>query len=190
MVVTALETGQDGEIERIPTNVWDPETDIGTDNPLGKVPALLTDEGALLCDSPLICAYLDSRHDGPRLIPPEGPERWQALNLQALGDGILDAAVARLVEMRMRPAERRWDSWLTRQSAKISRTLDLLEGRAGSDGLDGPPTLGSITVACALGYLDFRFADDHWREGRPALTAWYETFSQRPAMQATVPKDA
>ena len=91
--IAAMETGQDGEIEQIETMVWDPETDIAKVNPLGKVPALTTDDGLVLCDSPLICEYLDSRHHGARLIPPGGPERWKVLNLQALSDGIMDAAV-------------------------------------------------------------------------------------------------
>jgi glutathione S-transferase len=184
-----METGQDGEIEQIETMVWDPETDIATVNPLGKVPALTTDDGLVLCDSPLICEYLDSRHGGVRLIPPEGPERWQVLNIQAMGDGIMDAAVSQVVERRTRAPEAQSEAWIARQEGKVAAALDFLEQQAAAGRLDGPVTLGTITLGCALGYLDFRFAAAAWREDRPALAAWYQTFAQRPAMVATEPKD-
>jgi len=174
--IVALETGQDGEIESIETMVWDPETDIAKVNPLGKVPTLTTDDGLDLCDSPLICEYLDSRHDGARLIPPAGPERWKVLNLQALGDGIMDAAVAQMAERRTHPPEAQSEAWMARQQGKIAAALDSLEQAASAGRLDGPVTpgtitLGTITLGCALGYLDFRFAETSWREGRPAMVA-------------------
>ncbi len=187
VVVTAIEAGLDERIERIETDVWNPETDIAEDNPLGKVPALVTDEGRVLCDSPTICDYLDSLHEGPRLIPAEGPARWQVLNLHALANGVMDAAVARVIEHRARPEHLRFDGWLERQKLKIDRALDSLDRQAAEGALDGTVNLGTITVGCALGYLDLRFSEDAWREGRPALEAWYEAFSQRPSMQATVP---
>ena len=136
VAVAAIEAGLDGRIERIETDVWDPATDIAEDNPLGKVPALVTDEGTVLCDSPTICDYLDSLHDGPRLVPAEGPGRWQVLNLHALASGIMDAAVARVVEVRARPEALRFDGWLQRQTLKIARALDALEGRAAAGSLD------------------------------------------------------
>ena len=187
VAVAALETGLDGRIERIETDVWNPATDIAEDNPLGKVPALVTDEGMVLCDSPTICDYLDSLHGGPRLIPAEGPARWQVLNLHALASGVMDAAVARVVEQRARPDHLRFDGWLERQKLKTGRALDALDKQAAGGALDGPVTLGTIALGCALGYLDLRFSEDAWREGRPALEAWYEAFGQRPSMQATVP---
>jgi glutathione S-transferase len=187
VAVAALETGLDGRIERIETDVWDPATDIAEDNPLGKVPALVTDEGTVLCDSPTICDYLDSLHDGPRLVPAEGQARWQVLNLHALASGVMDAAVAQVVENRARPERLRFDGWLERQKLKIGRALDALDEQAAGGALDGPVNLGTITLGCALGYLDLRFSEDAWRDGRPALAAWYETFSRRPSMQATVP---
>lgn len=189
VLVSAMETGQDGQIERIATDVWSPETDIVDDNPLGKVPTLITDDGLVLCDSPLICEYLDSRHQGRKLIPPAGRERWAALNFQVLGSGILDAAVAQIVEHRVRTPEQRSDAWLARQSGKIAATLDHLEQDAAAGAFNGPVTLGTITLGCALGYLDFRFAEQDWRQDRPALAAWYNGFAKRPAMLATVPKD-
>jgi len=187
VVVTAMEAGLDERIERTATNVWDPATDIADDNPLGKVPALTTDDGMVLCDSPLICEHLDSLNSGTPLIPVQGPARWQVLNLQALADGVMDSAVTQVVETKMRPEDLRWGDWLTRQKTKINRALDVLEKQAAAGDLDGPVNLGSIAVACALGYLDFRFAEDDWHSGRPALSAWYEGFAQRPSMQATQP---
>lgn len=191
--VVAMETGLTDRIERVPTNPWDPEGDLPGDNPLGKVPALIADDGTVFCDSPVICEYLDSQHGGAKMIPATGPARWQALNLETLADGILDAAIARVIENKMRPAEFKWDGWLTRQSGKIERALDVLEREAaagilGEPGADGPVTIGTISVGCALGYLDFRFGDEDWRASRPKLAAWYEDFSKRPSMQATVPK--
>jgi len=187
VAVTATEAGLDNCIERIETNVWDPATDIAEDNPLGKVPALTVEDGTVLCDSPLICEYLDSLNQGQKLIPAEGPARWQVLNLEALGDGIMDSAVAQVIENRMRPEEARWAGWIERQKGKIGRALDALEAKAAGSGLDGPVTLGSIAVGCALGYLDLRFPEDDWRAGHPKLAAWYEGFSQRPSMQASEP---
>lgn len=183
--VVAAELGLEDRIEHIPTNVWAPDTDIGESNPLGKVPTLVLDNGSVLYDSPVVCEYLDSIAGGG-LFPTPGPARWDALRLQATGDGILDAAVLRLLESR-RPESQRSPDWMARQKRVIDRALELLEGEAGAwgDRLD----IGVITVGCALGYLDFRFPDDDWRSGHPTLAGWYETFSQRPSMQATVPRE-
>lgn len=186
VTVTAIETGLDGRIERIPTKVWDPNTDIGTVNPLGKVPTLITDNDVVLYDSPVICEYLDSLHDGPKLFPPSGAERWQALRRQALGDGCLDAGVARVVDGR-RPESERSPAWVARQTTVMGRGLDALEDEA--DALGDGVTIGHVAIACALGWFDLRFADDNWRKNRPALADWFEAFSERPSMVATVPKE-
>lgn len=190
VAVTAIEAGLGDRIEKVETNVWDPACDIGEENPLGKVPALTTEGGTVLCDSPLICEYLDSLNSGAKLIPAEGAERWRVLNLAALADGVMDGAVARVIELRMRPEERRWDGWLSRQKGKIDRALDTLERQAAAGDLGGGVTLGSVALGCALGYLDLRFPDDRWRDGRPALAGWFEGFNQRPSMQQTQPPAA
>jgi glutathione S-transferase len=187
VVVTAMEIGLDTEIEKIPTNPWDAATDLPSDNPIGKVPALVIDGARVLFDSPVICEYLDGLHDGAKLFPPSGEARWSALRLQALGDGILDAAVSRLLEGR-RPEERQSLDWVERQKNVVNRALDTLDKEA--DGLErDAASIGHVTVGCALGYLDFRFPNDDWRRGRPKLTQWYEKFSQRVSMKETVPKD-
>ena len=184
--VTAIELGLADRIERIATDTQDRDSSITEHNPLGKVPALILDDGGLLYDSPVICEYLDSLHDGPRIFPAEGPARWTALRQQALGDGILDAAILRMLEMVRRPEAFRWPGWIKHQTTKVMRGADQFEAEAAA--LEGPLTIGRITAGCALGYLDFRAPELDWRDGRPALAAWYEGFAQRPAMQQTVPQ--
>lgn len=185
--VVAFETGLAPQIERVATNPWDPADDLPEHNPLGRVPALITDDGQTLFDSPVICEYLDSLHAGAKLFPPSGLERWRTLRLQALGDGILDSAVLRLVERKKRPPEKHWSEWDERQREKIGRALDTLE--AGAEELSGPLTIGQVTIGCALGYLDFRFADEDWRAHRPKLAEWYAGFAERPSMRETRPHD-
>lgn len=184
--VVAHETGLFGRLELTATNVWAADTDIGRDNPLGKVPALTTDGGEVLFDSPVICEYLDSLHDGAKLFPAAGGARWTALRRQGLADGILDAALLRLLEGRRTETERS-AGWLERYRAAIGRGVDALEDEAAD--LGGAMTIGHIAIACALGYLDFRFSGDNWRQGRPALAEWYAGMAARPSMTRTVPKD-
>jgi glutathione S-transferase len=186
VVATAIETGLESRIERIPTNVWDPGTDIAGNNPLGKIPALITDSGHILYDSPVICEYLDSLHDGPNLFPSAGGARWTALRRQALADGILDAGVGRLLESR-RPEGEQSAKWIDRCRGTVARGLDALEGDA-SD-LQDRITIGHIAIGCMLGWLDFRFADEDWRPDRPALRDWNEEFSARLSMTSTVPEE-
>jgi len=185
VMITAIETGQESVIETIPTNPWDPDTDLPDDNPLGKVPALVVDEGLTLFDSPVICEYLAERV-GAELVPKGGVNRWRVLRLEALCDGILDAAVLRLLESK-RPPEIQKADWIERQKRVIGRGCDSLESAVG--GWGDELTVGQIAAAAALGYLDFRFPGDEWRRGRPKLTDWYEAFAQRPSMKETVPAD-
>ena len=186
VAVAALELGLDDRIEKVTTDTADAGSGLSDENPLGKVPTLITDEGEALCESPVICEYLDSLV-GPTLFPPAGAERWRALNLAALGDGIMNASISRLLEVRLRPEEKRSEGLMKHQKTKITRTLDHLERQAAAGALDGSVTIGMVSLGCALGYLDFRFDDDRWREGRPALTRWFDGFAARPSMQATQP---
>jgi glutathione S-transferase len=158
------------------------ESDYGKINPIHRVPALELDDGDVLFDSPVICEYLDAVHGGG-FFPPSGPERWRVLKLQALGDGIMDAAVPRRGEV-LRPTQQQSPARLAAYERSIRQVLDTLEKDvAGLDSLN----IGTLSVACALGYLDFRFPGDDWRKGRPALDAWYANFSRRPSMTATAP---
>jgi len=155
-------------------------------NPLGKIPALVLNDGSTLLDSMVICEYLNDLGGG-KFFPGmsiwrETSGRWRALTLQALGDGICDAAVARVYEGR-RPPELESEAAIHKYLAVITRSLDALEHARFLD----PPTIGEITVACALGYIDFRLPETNWRDTRPNLAAWYEKFAQWPSMQATQP---
>jgi glutathione S-transferase len=185
----AHEAGLAGRIDLVPTVTADPCSGLANDNPLGKIPALATDDGQVLFDSPVICEYLDSLHGGGKFLPPAGSARWTALRRQALADGLLDAALLRRYESA-RPADEQSPGWHDKQKAVITRALDALEAEADRLGDPADPVdIGRIAVGCALGYLDFRFAADAWREGRPKLARWYEGFAKRPSMAATVPKD-
>ena len=184
--VLLRETGQLGDVEMVaaagaPTN---PDQMPLAQNPLGKIPALVRDDGAALYDSRVICRYLDSRA-GAGLYPP-APALWDALTLEATADGIMDAAVLMVYESRCRPEEMRVEAWVAGQWAKIARALDVLQARWMSH-LYGPLDIGQIAVGCALGYLDFRHGDRDWRAGHDALAAWEKTFAQRDSMAATVP---
>jgi glutathione S-transferase len=185
----AIETGLAGRIEELDRRVTpvQPDPAIVRDNPLGKIPCLVTDEGVALYDSRVICEYLDGLHDGQRLFPPSGPARWTALRRQAQGDGIMDAGVLARYETFLRPEERRWPDWIQNQKEKFRRALDALEAEAEDFG--ETVDIGTIAIGCALGYLDFRYASESWRASRPKLAAWFERFAERPSMAATAPKE-
>lgn len=179
VVVTAIEAGLDAQITRIPTNPWQNPPELVHDNPLSKVPCLVTADGLALFDSPVICEYLDSVGGGT-MVPPAGPARWRALRLQAIGDGLMDAAINRRMDMT-RPAEDARTAVMTRQAGLVFNALNVLEQESLTQHMD----IGAMTIACALGYLDFRFQDEPWRDGRPSLTSWYTIFATRPALVAT-----
>jgi glutathione S-transferase len=138
-------------------------------------------DGAVLQDSRVICEYLDAL-DGAPVLFPAGPARWSALRRQALADGLLDLAVAWRGE-RNRDAGRQSRAHLDAYRAKACATLDRLDGEAPRG--DVPIDIGWITIGCALGYLDFRFADLYWRAGRPSLAGWFSGFARRSSMRAT-----
>ena len=152
-------------------------------NPVGKIPALIREDGPTLYDSRVICRYLDSISGGT--FYPEG-RLWEVLTLEATAEGMTDAALLMAYEWRLRPEEIRYEPWVDAQWAKIARGLDAIEARWMSH-LEGRLDMGHIAVGCCLGYLDFRHDARGWRNGRPALTAWYETFGAREAMIATRP---
>ena len=190
VMVTAMEAGLVDRIEKIPTAVapTKPNDEVARENPLVKVPALTTDDGVVLYDSPVICEYLDSLHGGTKLFPATGPQRWIALRQQALGDGILEAAILARYES-VRPKEFQWPDWIDAQLRKVRGAVASLEQDVAQGLLRGPLTIGSITVACALGYLDFRYAHEKWRERAPALGRWYDDTANRPSLKQTMPKD-
>lgn len=172
-------------IEKLPAaaNPVNRDKSILPSNPLGQVPTLITDDGTVLFDSRVVCEYLDQLGKGSFF--PAGAARWRVLTEQSLADGILDAALLTRYEGAMRPEGMRWPDWTAGQMDKINVGLAHFEKNA--DGAADRIDIGTVTLGCALGYLDFRFADLGWRSRCPKLAAWYEKFSALPAMQATKP---
>jgi glutathione S-transferase len=190
VMIAAHETGLVGRLDcrRVIVSAYAENTDVLPVNPLGKIPTLVLDDGAALYDSPVICEYLDGLHSGPKLFPASGPARFEALRWLALGDGLLDMLLARMYEERARPEEQRSQKLQDAIAVKLKACLDALEALAPA--LEGTPVnIGHIALGCALGYLDFRFAGDDWRAGRPALAAWQKAFAARPSVVATEPVD-
>jgi glutathione S-transferase len=167
---------------------WEANTRVPDINPLGKVPALVTDEGEAFFDSPVIAGYLETLDASPRLLPAQPLEAVRVRQTEALADGITDAAVTALLESR-RPDGERSDTVIARQMDKIGRGLDLLEARAaGHEWLHGERYgLGDIATGVALGYLDLRFPQTAWRDNHPALKAMAERLFARPSFASTVP---
>jgi len=181
-VALAIQRGIDKQMELWTVGTTDPA--LLQVNPLSKVPTLVLDDGTALYDSPVICEYLDSVGDGPKMFPPVGPARWKALRQEALGDGILDATQPRRREIAL-PQDEGRQTYIALQQGKVKAALAVLEAEA--DGLGMLTTIGEITIACALGYMDFRYPNEPWRPGHPKLEAWYAKVSAMPAMARTVP---
>ena len=186
--ICAIELGLGARVEQITVTVAPskPNLELARENPLIKIPALKTDDSTVLYDSRVICEYLDALAGGGKLFPASGAARWQALRRQALGDGIMDAGILRRYELVLRPEALRWADWLAGQQAKVDHGLDAAEREAGGWGeaLD----IGHLTLACALGWLDFRFPDAGWRAARPQLGAWFARVSARPSLARTTPQ--
>lgn len=181
--IAIAELGLGERVEIVLADTNDPAEPLRRQNPLGKIPTLVLEDGSTLFDSRVIAEYLDHLAGGGKLFP-AGAERFAQLRLQALADGICDAALLQVYEVRFRPEEGRNAGWIENQAGKVSRALAALE--------DAPPVferprIGEVALACALGYLDLRFAALGWRDRYPKLAAWYAVFSERPSMQATRP---
>ena len=189
VMVAAIELGLADRIEKMPAKVSPivRTSPVIADNPLGKLPTLIADDGMVLFDSRVICEYLDTLAGGGRILPAPGPARWRALTEQALADGMTDAALLERYETTLRPAEKMWPQWRDGQHDKVVKALDRLELTAADFG--ARVDIGTIAAACALSYLDFRFPDLGWRQQRPRLAAWLTMFAARPSMAATVPRD-
>ncbi|MBP0482696.1 glutathione S-transferase [Sagittula salina] len=186
VLVTLRETGQlsDVEVVNIATTPMASHPELIAANPVGKIPALIRQDGPTLYDSRVICRFLDARAEAG-LYPEK--RLWDVLVLEATADGIMDAAVSIVYEERFRPKEIVSMDWIEAQWAKVSRALDALETRWMSH-LSGPLDMGQIAVGCALGYLDFRHDVRGWRTGRPELAAWEARFARRESMVATRPE--
>ena len=179
-----LEKSDAVELATVTTTALDSDANLMAANPLARLPALERPEGVTLYDSRVITAYLDDLYDGG--IYPSGSARWEVLTLEATGDGIMDSAVSMVYELRLRNEAQQSSEWIEAQWAKVERGLDVLNTRWMSH-LSGPISMGHISVACALGYLDFRHDTRNWRQGREALAGWYSDFAERASMKATDP---
>jgi glutathione S-transferase len=181
--IAASVLGLSSEIDVRATNLDDPADSVRAQNPLGKIPVLILDDGTSYYDSRVIVEYLDHLADGGRIIPREARARFEALRLQALCDGILDACLLLVYENRYRPADKHVQSWIDRQADKVARGLAALE--AAPPKLASVPDVGQIALACLLGYRDLRFGGS-WRKDYPRLLAWHDKFAaQVPAFAET-----
>lgn len=182
--VVARERGLMDGIEETSLNPYDDPAALQSKNPLGRVPALVRDDGTAVFDSPVICEYLDGLGDAPALIPAGGEERLKVLVAAALAQGMTDSALNATMEGR-RPEGERSPAAVQRWEASILRGLDAMMDHL--KGLPGDLTLGQIACGVTLGYLDLRHGHLNWREGRDELAAWFAAFNARPSMQETDP---
>ena len=183
--MAAIILGLDRRIEITKADTTDPADTVRKENPLGKIPALVLDDGEVLYDSRVIVEYLDHLAGGGRLVPSDAKARFAALRLQALADGILDASILQVYEGRWRDASKHEPKWVEHQAGKVTRALAALE--AAPPGRDATPNIGQIAVACVLGYRDFRFAGT-WRKDHPRLVKFLDEFAAAvPAFAATAP---
>ena len=174
--------GLSDRVQIVDADTMNPEDSIRQQNPLGKIPALILENGEALYDSRVIVEYLDHLAGGGRIIP-NGAERFVALRDQALADGIMDAALLQVYEGRFRPEDRHEPKWVSHQADKVRRGLDYAEAHLSETGQN--LHIGQIALACALGYLDLRFGG-RWRESYPKLVAWLADFESRvPAFAKT-----
>ena len=175
--------GLTSKIDVRPVDLEDPADSIRVQNPIGKIPVLVLEDGTAYYDSRVIVDYLDELAGGGRVIPKSGPARFETLRLQALCDGILDACLMLVYEGRYRPPEKAVQAWVDRQNDKITRSMTALE--ASPPKIDAVPDVGQIALACLLGYRDLRFAGT-WRKEYPNLVEWHDKFAaQVPSFEET-----
>lgn len=186
VLVVLHETEMLDQVEQVTVaaNPMDTDPTLAAANPLGKIPALVREEGPTLYDSRVICRYLNDRAKAG--LYPES-RIWETLTLEATADGIMEAAVGMIYEKRFRPEAQQSPEWVAGQWSKVVRALDALNARWISH-LQGRLDAGQIAVACALGYLDFRHPDRDWRAGRTALSDWEAGFAKRPSITGTMPE--
>ncbi|MDR5815464.1 glutathione S-transferase N-terminal domain-containing protein [Caballeronia sp. LZ033] len=187
VVIVAHELGLDARIEKVAATASPVRRNdtLGALNPLCKLPTLVTDDGLALFDSRVIAEYLCAQAaPEATVLLPEGAAHWTVRRAEALGDGLLDAALLIRYEA-VRPEALQWEQWSSAQLLKVTAALDEIECM--SNAFNMPVDLGQIAIACALGYLDFRFESLDWRAGRPAASAWFARFALRPSFAATRP---
>lgn len=180
--MAALERGVRLDLQLAPVHPVERNGDLGRINPLAKIPVLLTPDGQIF-DSRVICRYIDRVGRSPSLYASETAEIWQIQTLEALANGILDAAVNLRYELVQRPEALRWSAWVEAQFARIDAALDRLEGEVD---LLMSSHIGAIAIGAALEYLDFRHPGHEWRKARPELAGWLAGFAREAIMRETV----
>lgn len=184
--MTLIETGQIDEVELVPvvTTAINTAAEAREANPLGKIPALVLDDGSTIYDSRVLCRFLDSKANAG--LYPEA-DLWRLLTLEATADGIMEAALAMVYERRLRPEEIVCEPIIEAQWEKAARAVAHVNASF-MDLLNGPFSMAHIVMGAALGYLDFRLDVRNWRNDNPALAEWYDAFKERPSMQTTWPQ--
>ena len=182
--VAAIESGLGDEVEWVTLTREERAELVPAMNPLGKVPVAVLESGQVLLDSPVICAYVDSLNKGPKLIPESGDERWAVLTLEALGDGLGEAVIG-VSQEAQKPDDKRTQGVVDRQAGKANSGLAALDKQAGD--FNEPPLMGEISVACALGYMEYRNVVPGWRENYPTLSGWYANILKRQSFILSTP---
>lgn len=182
--VAAIESGLGDEVEWVTLTREERAELVPAMNPLGKVPVAVLESGQVLLDSPVICAYVDSLNKGPKLIPESGDERWAVLTLEALGDGLGEAVIG-VSQEAQKPDDKRTQGVVDRQAGKANSGLAALDKQAGD--FNERPLMGEISVACALGYMEYRDVVPGWRETYPALSGWYANILKRQSFILSTP---
>ncbi len=180
------------DCELVLEDVWSPDATIQQNNPLGKIPCLVMDDGTSLFDSRVIVEYLDTLSPVSRMLPAAGRERLDVKWWEALADGVLDACLLMRLEQTQRTPEQRSQAWVDRQHGKVLAALPLMDKTLGDRNWcvgqhTSNYTLADVAVGCALGYIDFRFPDIAWRDSHPNLVRLYDKLSQRASFADTVP---
>lgn len=184
--VALLETGLDEQVRKQEVTLRDPASALLPFNPVGRVPTLELDDGTILTESLLILNYLDTLHAGPPLLPRDGSDRWRVLAEMGSATGMLEGIVTWSRELR-RPENERSPGVIALETTRVNRTADALERAVAGGAYAGSITASQIVLGCALGWVDPRHPIWRWRDGRPALAAWFNAIARRPSFQRTVP---
>lgn len=190
VMIMLHETGLLDKVERVRTVVAmaaPPNPALLPDNPIGKIPTLVLDDGTALADSRVICEYLDGLHGGPKLFPQERERRFRHLRWQALADGLTDVLLLWRNE-RIRPEGTQHPEIVAAFETKVRHAFAMFDREAGALTAE-PFGIGHVALVCTLGQMDFRFGDSEWRRGSPNLARWYEGISARPSVAATAIAD-
>ena len=173
-------------------NVWGADSKVGLANPLGQVPCLVMEDGAVMYDSRVIAEYLDTLTPVCKLLPPNSRDRAAVKVWEALADGVLDAAVLVRLEKTLRPEEQQSAAWIARQYSKVHAGLAVMSADLGEQpfckGIHY--TLADVAVGGALGWLAFRFPEIDWRSDYPNLARLFDKLSERASFKDTVPREA